>query len=170
MKNKAGFLSPLLVFTFFFILNSPNKAVAESRFRLMAGAGITQTDYDFPLMDKTGYHYGMQFLSSVSNSNAYGIEIDRHRFFNTSQGAREYISTGIVLEEKNKIWLRQIGTVGYIGSGDNKSNPFGLRVSIGIEFPWTHRVTFTALLRNDIVFEEKSIFSTRFEVGIGSHF
>lgn len=148
-----------------------DRAFAESRFRLMGGIGRTETGYDFPQIDRTSFGYGAQLLTSVSNDRAYGIEMDRHSFFKSGLKNGEYISVGIVLEAMlYGIWLNQMGTVGYVGVGDNQNNPFGFRASTGFEFPWGRRFTFSTLLRNDIVFEEKSIFSTRFEAGIGFKF
>ncbi|MFH1860085.1 MAG: hypothetical protein ABH870_03600 [bacterium] len=164
-------ISIFLIFASFFIPAFPFQANADSRFRVIDGIGITKTGYDFEGMNLFNYHYGFQLLTYVSKKNAYGIEIGHHRVFKSDLSTYEYLSVGLVLEAMlYKIWLNQMGMVGYIGTGDNKNKPFGFRTSTGLEFPVGSNTILATLLRNDIIFEDKVIFCSSLEIGIGLKF
>ncbi len=98
--------------------------------RVMAGGGFTKSSYDFSGMKNSNSHQSVQILAYVSDTKAAGIEFGKHSVFTSDQANYEYQTIGIVLEAMLfGFWVNQIGTIGYFGEGDNKSNPVGLRSS-----------------------------------------
>lgn len=147
---------------------------AELKLRVLAGLGHTNTNFDFPGMDKTNYHYAVQLLTYIPGDRlqrGWGIEIGRHRTFKSDAGDVEYTSVGILVESKlfRKI-VGQVGTVGYISEDDNDRKPFGLRASIGIERKIGDRLLISGRFRQDLIFDTESISASSLEVGLGFAF
>lgn len=167
MNDRLLRFSLSLLFTMFVF----SQAYAENRFRTLGGIGVTKTTFDYTEMDIFNHHYGAQFVHYVAEKYAYGLEVVHHQVFKSKEGAYEYLSVCIVLEAMlHKIWLNQMGIAGYIGTRVNKNKPFGFRASTGLDIPIGEKVSLLILLRKDTIFEDKVIFSSSLEAGVGMRF
>lgn len=161
----------VLVVTFSFATAS----LADSKIRLLGGVGRSNTDYDLPNIDSKSYHYIFQSLLYVPGDRfrrGPGLEVGKHRVFNSDAGTLEFTSVGIFVEANFLGWLvTQIGTVGYIGNGDvNDQKPFGLRSAIGIERRIHGAFSLSGFLRQDRIFDDTNVSNLSVDIGVGLSF
>jgi hypothetical protein len=146
----------------------------NKKLRLLGGGGHTSVGGDFPDLNPVNYHFALQgllYIKDDASSRAYGFEVGHHRAFKYSAGASEYISVGLIVERL--FWgflVGQIGTVGYIGIGNNDGNPFGLRASPGLEYAVGKNTTFSLFFRQDFIFDDEFIYARSLELGVGFKF
>ena len=113
-----------------------------------------------------GYHAGVRILSavrSISNptpDKRWGLEISSVAPFE-SKGAlkhEKYTAVGIVLEQVLPARIvATIGTIGYRGVDQNKSNPFGVIYGFAWEPQITGKMRFSAGLRAETIYDTSTI-------------
>ncbi|MFH0774498.1 MAG: hypothetical protein V2A53_03245 [bacterium] len=113
----------IFLVSFLLIILISQEALAGNIFRVIGGAGVTKTSFDYEGMESSNHHYGVQFVSYVSDKHAYGIEIASHRVFKSKEKTYEYLSVCIILEAMpyRVLWLNQMGIAGYIWTSHSKS-------------------------------------------------
>jgi hypothetical protein len=145
------------VTVFLFILLLPIPSVySKILLRPFAGAGYSQTAGS----DGTGagVHAGARLLLQANANQSYGIEvsfIDAYRIAGSAEDIK-FIPVGLVLEQKLFGWfIMGIGTIGYVGIGSNKSNPFGLVTNLGWEPEWDSKWSPFITYRAEFIFDEQ---------------
>jgi hypothetical protein len=113
---------------------------------------------------------GGDLLLSANASQRYGLRVSSLDLDVAGRHER-YLCTGIVLEMVVHRWLRmEIGTVGFIGRGDQSgSNPFGLVSFVGYE-KRAGALTYSIGYDSKYVFGRRAITVNNLGVGLGVHF
>ncbi|NOY83633.1 MAG: hypothetical protein GXO96_02200 [Nitrospirae bacterium] len=96
------------------------------------GVGLTSTNGDSG--DGVGTHTGLRLLLSANKRQRYGIELGVLDLYAMDKNGPDirYAAIGLIVEQTLWDWfLMSIGTIGYVGMGDNNGNPFGIRSSLG---------------------------------------
>jgi hypothetical protein len=110
-------------------------------------------------------HVGGRLLLAVNRYQKYGLEVT-----NFSNSSQNFNAVGIMLEQRLWNWFNMsMGTVGYLGYGDDKENTFGFSTNLGWEpdnnIPFLPFVTF----RSDFIFAQQG-FNALSSVSIGFAF
>lgn len=136
--------------------------------------GVGQTSVSGDGEDGTSFHVGSRFLLSAgTNTNRYyGLEvtyIDAYAF-KDNKPDMQYIGVGIVLEQKPFEFLKSfnmgIGTIGYIGIGDNTDNPFGIVTNLGWEPEYKGMIVPFISFRSEFIFDDSTVTMNTLSAGI----
>ena len=105
-------------------------------------------------------HVGVRLLMPASYTRAFGLELTHIDVDVSSDESvdTQYVAVGIVLEQT--LWGHfnmAIGTIGYVGSGDNTANPFGLVQSLGWESDIGDRIDYYVVWRSEHVFDDPGV-------------
>ncbi|VAW52286.1 hypothetical protein MNBD_GAMMA06-1251 [hydrothermal vent metagenome] len=167
--KKFGLLS-LFIFICFYQINSVQadtilNTEKKSNLIVRPFAGIGYTDgADLGNGDTgsgTGYHVGLRLMLGANKTQRFGFEytyLDLYGLENNSPDIR-YSALGLVIEQNfpEKNILISIGTIGYVGIGDNSDNPFGVRTNIGWEGGKSGEINPFIVWRGDYIFANETI-------------
>ncbi len=135
------------------------------------GVGYTSASSDGA--SGTSVHVGSRFLLGTGGNKYYGLEvtyIDAYAF-DDDKPDTEYLAVGIVLEQKLvKAFNMSIGTIGYIGIGENTNNPFGIVTNLGWEPEYKGRITPFITFRSDLIFDDSTLNMNTISAGIRFRF
>jgi len=110
-------------------------------------------------------HAGGRVLLSANGTQSYGLEasyIDVHE----SNGNRQFVAVGVVLEQRRwECFNMSIGTIGYVGLGQNHGNPFGLVTNLGWEPHWGRWSPFVTY-RGDWIFRSPILEADSLSAGV----
>lgn len=135
----------------------------------MPFSGIGYTSSDNPWGDGIGTHVGVRYLLSANAKQSYGVEVSYLDLYALDDGGPDvrYTAIGIVIEQTLWDWfLMSVGTVGYIGIGDNDDNPFGVRTNLGWVSNNASKVNPFIVYRTDLIFDDPSVSMNSLSAGI----
>jgi hypothetical protein len=113
-----------------------------------------------------GYHAGVRILSSVRSLSSTtadkraGIMISSVSPFESKDPlrGRKYLAVGIILEKVlAEHFVITIGTVGYIGTDQNRNNPFGIISEIGWEPKIGRRSQLFTAVRIESIYDTSTV-------------
>jgi len=140
--------------------------------------GVGQTSVSGDGEDGTSFHIGSRFLLSAgtSTNRYYGIEVTYIDAYASGDDKpdMQYIGVGIVLEQKPfesfESFNMGIGTIGYVGIGDNTDNPFGIVANLGWEPEYRGMITPFISFRSDLIFDDSTVQMNTLSAGIRLQF
>ena len=136
-------------------------------------AGVGYSNSSGARGDGVGTHVGARIMLSSNEYQRFGVEITYLDLYALDDGGPDirYAAVGIVVEQTLWNWfLLSIGTLGYIGIGDNKDKPFGIRTNLGWESNDNSGFQPFIVYRGDFIFDDPSTSVTSFSAGIRIRF
>ncbi len=121
----------------------------------------------------TSTHIGSRFLLNVGGNKSYGLEVTYIDAYarQDDKPDTEYLAVGIVLEQKPfESFNMGIGTIGYLGIGDNTNNPFGIVTNLGWEPEYKGNITPYISLRSEWIFDDTTLKINTLSAGIRFRF
>ena len=137
--------------------------------------GVGQTSVSGDGEDGTSFHVGSRFLLSAGTgtNRSYGLEVTYIDAYASEdeQPETQYLGVGFVLEQKPfESFNMGIGTIGYVGIGDNTNNPFGIVTNLGWEPELKGMITPFISFRSELIFDDSTIHMNTLSVGIRLRF
>ncbi len=171
-KGRFRFLVLSLVCLIVGLLTSPT-AWAEQNVFIRPFTGISYSKSNGTGGAGFGYQAGLRLMLSANKRQSYGLEIsylDLYGLENNGPDIR-YTAVGLVIEQiRESGFLMSIGTLGYIGMGDNSGNPFGIRSKLGWEPRFKNGVLPFIVYRGDLIFDTPTRRVNALSVGLRIRF
>jgi hypothetical protein len=116
---------------------------------------------------------GSRFMLSAGGNKSYGLEVSYIDAYarQDDKPDTEYLAVGIVLEQKPfESFNMGIGTIGYLGIGDNTNNPFGIVTNFGWEPEYKGNITPYISFRSEWIFDDSTLKINTLSAGIRFRF
>jgi hypothetical protein len=138
-----------------FIISFPSWA--EKGILIRPHLGMGYTDVSGEGASGMARLIGSRFLLSAGGNKSYGLEVSYIEAYagKDDKPDTDYLAVGIVLEKKPfESFNMGIGTIGYLGMGDNSDNPFGIVTNLGWEPEYKGNITPYISFRSEWIFDE----------------
>lgn len=146
--------------------NEPVEKPADFILQPYGGLGVASSLTDASM--KPVLLFGTRLLLPASGNKTYGIEVAWLDLYSIDKHGMDvrYLATGIILEQKLWQWFNMsIGTIGYIGLGENTENVFGITTNLGWEPDWKKIRPFITY-RSDFIFDDLVIIISSVSLGV----
>jgi hypothetical protein len=121
----------------------------------------------------TSFHVGTRILFGAEQDKYYGLEVTYIDAYASEDDEpdTQYLAVGVVLERKMfKSFNAGVGTIGYLGIGDNSDNPFGLVATLAWEPEYKGMIIPFISFRSDLIFDDSTIDINSLSAGIRLRF
>lgn len=135
------------------------------------GVGYTSASGDGA--SGTSRHAGARVLLGAGGTKSYGLEVTYIDAYTQEDDKpdTEYLGVGIVLERKPfESFNIGIGTIGYLGIGDNTDNTFGIVATVAWEPDYPGMLKPFIGYRSDMIFDDSTLTIHSITAGIRLRF